>query len=125
MKTTTSETQHRLAGEMLFLEGDMPQGVYVLHSGEIELLFDAGTRAKNHALRITTAGQIIGLDSIVGHRRHDCSAICRTKCELTFIDGEAFLRSLDDDPAAWLAVLRQLSGNVNAVYEDLRLVAAG
>ncbi len=95
MNTTTSVTQHRLAGEMLFLEGDAPQGVYVLHSGEVELLFDGGTRAKNHALRVTTPGEVIGLDSVLGQRRHDCSAICAATCELTFIDSEAYLRSVD------------------------------
>lgn len=119
----SSETrQRRAAGEMLFLEGETPAGVYVLYSGEVDLLF---TKRDGNArpLRIATPGQILGLSSVVMRRPHDCSAVARTACEVGFIGRDDFLGSLDDAPAAWFNVLRVLSSDVNAVYDDVRALA--
>jgi CRP-like cAMP-binding protein len=116
----SSETrQRRDAGEMLFLEGETPAGVYILHSGEVELLF--ATRNGNaKPLRVATHGQILGLSSVVMRRPHDCSAIARTLCQVGFIGRDEFIKSLNDTPSIWLSVLRMLSSDVNAVYDDMR-----
>jgi CRP-like cAMP-binding protein len=111
-------------GEMLFLEGETPAGVYVLHSGEVDLLFmNRDGNAK--PLRVVSPGQILGLSSVVMQRPHDCSAIARTPCEVGFIARDEFLQSLHDTPAIWLSVLRMLSSDVNAVYDDMRALAVG
>ena len=34
-----------------------------------------------------------------------------------------FRRALDDSPAVWFSVLRVLSNEVNAVYDDMRVMA--
>lgn len=120
---TPSETmQHRAAGEMLFLEGDAPAGVYVLHSGEVDLLF-AARNGSVRALRLATPGQILGLSAVVMRERHDCSAIARVPCEVGFIAGDTFLRILDERPSVWCGVLRLLSSDLNAAYDDIRALA--
>jgi CRP-like cAMP-binding protein len=114
-----STRQHRVAGEMLFLEGETPAGVYVIHSGEVDLLF-MNRRGNAKPLRVATQGQILGLSSVVMERPHDCSAVARTPCDVGFIGRDEFLQSLHDTPAIWLSVLRLLSSDVNAVYDDMR-----
>lgn len=104
---------------MLFMEGETPAGVYVLHSGEVTLLFmkrDGNAKP----LRVATPGQILGLSSVVMRRPHDCSAVARTPCEVGFIGRDELLQSLHDTPAMWLNVLRRLSSDVNAIYGDIR-----
>jgi CRP-like cAMP-binding protein len=124
-RLTSSELrQHRDPGEMLFLEGQAPSGVYVLHSGEVELLF-AARNGKAKPLRLVSSGQILGLSAVVMRRRHDCSAIARTPCEIGFIDRGEFLRLLEECPGLWLSVLRLLSNDVHAVYDDMRALTAG
>jgi CRP-like cAMP-binding protein len=121
----SSETrQRRAAGEMLLLEGETPAGVYVLYSGEVDLFFVARD-GNAKPLRVVTPGQILGLSSVVMRRPHDCSAIARTSCQVGFIGREEFLRSLDETPAIWLSVLRMLSSDVSAVYDDMRTLAVG
>lgn len=117
---TSSETlQHRATGEMLFLEGESPAGVYVLHSGEVDLLF--GSRnGEVKALRVATPDQILGLAAVVMGRTHDCSATVRTRCEVGFIEREEFLRTLESNPSFRFNVLRQLSSDVNSIYDDIR-----
>jgi CRP-like cAMP-binding protein len=116
--------QHRAAGEMLFAEGETPAGVYVLHAGEVELVFTPRD-GEPKPLRVVNPGRILGLSSVVMQHPHDCSAIARTECEIGFVDREEFLRSLEKTPAIWLSVLRMLSTDVNAVYDDMRALAIG
>jgi len=120
---TDRETlQHRPAGTILFNEGDQPRGIYLVHSGTVELLM----RARNgdwKRMRTAFAGEIIGLESVVSRRPHDATARAITSCELGFIERESFLRVLDESPAIWFSVLRLLSQGVNASYDSLRNVA--
>ncbi len=110
-------------GETLFHEGEQPKGVYVLHSGTVKLLF-AGKDGNAKALREAQPGQILGLSSVVTRRAHDCTATAAEPCEIAFIEPADFLRALDDSPAVWFSVLRVLSTEVNAVYDDMRVMAA-
>ena len=117
------ETLLRLRrGETLFREGEQPRGVYVVHSGKLELLFSSRNGAK--PLREAQPGQILGLTSVVTRREHDCTATADEPCEVAFIERDDFLRALDDSPAVWFSVLHVLSNEVNAVYDDMRALAA-
>ena len=120
---TDRETlQHRPAGTILFNEGDQPRGIYLIHSGTVELLM----RARNgdwKRMRTASAGDILGLESVVSIRPSDATARAITSCDLGFIERESFLRVLDESPAIWFSVLRLLSQGVNASYDSLRNVA--
>lgn len=118
------ETLLRLrAGETLFREGETPRGVYVLHSGTVDLFFSARDGSAK-PLREAQPGQILGLSCVVTQRPHDCTATAAEPCEVAFIERDDFLRALDDSPAVWFSVLRVLSSEVNAVYDDIRTMAA-
>jgi CRP-like cAMP-binding protein len=117
---STFETLRRCApGTVLFREGEEPRGVFVMHEGIVDLLFSA-RNGNTKPLRIAEPGQILGLSCVVGARVHDCSATARTPCLAGFIERDVFLRALDENPAIWFNVLRLLSTDVNAVYEDMR-----
>jgi len=120
---TERETlQHRPAGTILFNEGDQPRGIYLIHSGAIELLLrDRNGEWKR--MRSASSGDILGLESVVSHRPHEYTARAFSSCELGFIEKESFLRVLDESPAIWFSVLRLLSQGVNASYASLRRVA--
>jgi CRP-like cAMP-binding protein len=110
-------------GDTLFREGDEARGVYVLQSGQVDLLF-CSRKGEAKPLRVAQAGQILGLSCVVTQRPHDCSATAATPCKVGFIDSGAFQRVLTECPAVWFSVLRLLSSDVNAVYEDIRALAA-
>jgi len=119
-----SETLLRVRpGDTIFREGEMPRGVYVLRSGKVDLLFFARNGAAK-PLRVAEPGQILGLSCVVTNRNHDCTAVAHTSCEIGFIERDDFLRMLDESPAVWFSVLRFLSNDVNAVYGDMRALAA-
>jgi CRP-like cAMP-binding protein len=113
--------QHRPAGTILFNEGDQPRGIYLIHSGTVELLMRARNDDRKR-MRTTSAGDILGLESVVSLRANDATARAITPCELGFIERESFLRVLAESPAIWFSVLRLLSQGVNASYDSLRNV---
>ena len=108
---------------MLFLEGEYPVGVYILYSGGIDLLFSARNGSVK-PLRIAQPGRILGLSAVVLMRQHGCSATTRTGCDVGFIGRDELLGTLDEDPEVWLSVLRILSSDVEAAYNDIRALAA-
>jgi CRP-like cAMP-binding protein len=110
--------QHRPAGTILFNEGDQPRGVYLIHVGTVELLM----RARNghwKRTRSASAGDILGIESVVAFRANDTTARAITSCDLGFIERESFLRVLDERPAIWFSVLRLLSQGVNASLRNV------
>lgn len=110
-------------GEILFREGEEPRGVYLLQSGQVDLVFSTKTGTAK-ALRGMKAGQILGLSSVVTRTPNDCTATTATACTVGFVDRESFLRTLQESPAVWFTVLQLLSSDVNAVYDDMRLLVA-
>lgn len=111
------------AGRLLFHEGDDPRGIYVVHSGQVDLVF-SGKNGNAKPLRVAEEGQILGLSCVVSHRPHDCSATTRTACELGFIDRDTLLEQIDHSPAIWFSVLQLLSEDVNSCYDCMRSITA-
>lgn len=107
---TRTELQRFAAGRVLFEEGQVPAGVYVLHSGEVAL--GNGVTAR--------AGEILGLMAVISGRTHLSSAVAVSPCEVGFIGRDEFRDLVDESPAVWFTVLRQMSQDVNASYEVIR-----
>lgn len=108
-------------GRLLFREGEEPRGVYILHSGHVDLVF-SGRNGTAKPLRVAEEGAILGLSCVVSRRCHDCSATTRTPCELGFIDRDTFLRQVDHSPSIWFSVLQLLSQDVNSCYDCMRSI---
>jgi CRP-like cAMP-binding protein len=110
------------AGRTLFFEGEEPRGVYVIHSGTVDLVFSAKDgRAK--ALRLARAPQIVGLSSVFSRKPHDYTATIRSTSELGFVDAATFHQLLESSPTIWFSVLRLLSEDVNSCYDCMKDIA--
>ena len=111
------------AGKVLFREGESPNGVYVLLSGEVDLVFSSrGGLAK--PLRVVAAGQVLGLSCVVSGRLHDCSATTRSQCVTGFVVRDRLARLLEENPRLWFSVLQTLSSEINSCYECMRSLSA-
>lgn len=111
------------AGKQLYRETENPRGVYVLLSGEADLLFSSRSGLAK-PLRIAEAGQILGLSCVVSGRAHDCSATARSSVVTGFIAKDKFLSLLDENPALWFSVLQMLSTDINSCYDCMRTLTA-
>ena|ERR1043166_2555862 len=111
------------AGIVLFRESEDPAGVYVLLSGDVDLVF-ASRAGVVKPLRIAGAGQILGLSCVVSGRPHDCSATTRTSAVTGFIPKSTFLELLDENPPLWFSVLQMISSEINSCYDCMRTLSA-
>lgn len=120
---SVEQIQRWPTGKTLFLEGDAPRGVYVIHSGEIELVF-AGRKGLRKALRVACRGEVAGLGDAISNTTHDCTATTRTAARVGFIPLSELLRMLDQTPSLWLSIARMLSVDVNSCWASMRRLGA-
>ena len=105
-------------GSVLFREGELAAGVYILYAGEVILVhaLDDGTERA----RIACAGEILGVSATMSGCAHAATAIATTAWAVGFIDRDEFRSLIEGSPALWFTVLRQLSHGVNESYSIIR-----
>ena len=113
------ELQRRGPGAVLFREGDPPRGVYIIHSGAVDLVF-AARNGTAKPLQLAGEGQIVGLSSIVSGRAHDATAVVRVPSELGYVEGRTLMELLERNPSAWFDVLQFLSQDVSSCWDSMR-----
>ena len=117
------ELQRHAPGSVLFCEGNPPLGVYIIHSGTVDLVF-AARNGISKPLQVAGDGQIVGLSSLVSGREHDATAIVRTPSELGYVDGPRLMALLERDPSAWFDVLQFLSQDVSSCWDSMRKISS-
>jgi len=111
------------SGHRLFSDGDEVCGVFVIHSGEVELLLST-RNGEPRTLRASGPGQILGISGLMSGRPHDCTAVTRRPSVIGYVSKDDFMAAVDQQSGAWLAVLHLLSEDINVSYENLRAIAA-
>jgi CRP/FNR family transcriptional regulator len=83
-------------GEQLFKEKDETRGLYLIHSGKVEIskLTSDGWR---QTIAVLTPGHFFGELSILEKRRHEASAIAAEDTELFLIAKEDFEKLMEED----------------------------
>ena len=115
--------ERRSPGSVLFEEGDVPLGIFIVHSGQVDLVFSARNGARK-ALRTVRAGQILGLSDIVAGTRCDCTATIRTASRIGFVATGDLQRMLDEDPSLWIAIAESLSVDLGSCWQSMRSLGA-
>jgi CRP-like cAMP-binding protein len=110
-------------GVSLFKENEAPVGVHVLLSGEVDLLF--ARRGDDVPLHFASAGQILGLSSLVSGRNHEYTATATTTVLTNFIERDVLFNVLHDNPQRWFDVLQVLSSDIISCYDRVKQLATG
>ncbi|MDI6889533.1 MAG: cyclic nucleotide-binding domain-containing protein [Thermodesulfovibrionales bacterium] len=95
-------------GEYLFKEKDETGGVYLLHSGKIEIsrVTADGWR---QTLAVVTPGDFFGELSILERRKHVASAIAVEDVELFLIPKKDFERLMEEDVKLACYIIRKIA----------------
>ena len=109
------------AGAMLFVEGETPQGAFVLSTGRVKLSICSAT-GKVIILRIAKPGEILGLHAAVSSTGFQATAETVEQCQVSFVRRDEFLRFLREHPEASLEAARQLSASYQEACEQLRAI---
>lgn len=95
-------------GEQLFKEKDDTRGVFLLHSGKVEIsrVTADGWR---QTLTVVTPGDFFGELSILERRHHVASAVAVEDAELFLIPKEEFERLMDQDTKLACYILKKIA----------------
>ncbi len=99
---------------IFFRENEDPRGVYCMYSGIIKITKQDSDR-REHIVRFTRPGEIIGMHAVVGKHRYYRSAVALEPCLACFIPKDSFLRFLHQTPALLLEIMKFLCREVEEI----------
>lgn len=105
-------------GRELFLEGQAPQGIYILYSGRAEL---SVTDFHGHQMVLGTAmpGDVLGLSAALSGKHYEETAVAAVNCQIGFVKCPDFLQFLGQHPEAAFWVVQLLSDRVTTTLDQL------
>jgi len=107
------------AGALLFLEGQVPRGVFVVCTGRVKLL-TRSSDGKTLIIRISRSGDVLGLAAVVLDRRYEVTAEMMEPGQANFILRESFMQFVREEPGVVLRVAAELSRSYYSTFEGIR-----
>ena len=92
------------AGDLLWLDGDDPESLFVLLSGEVEI-FAAGEKV-DHIKPVQTLGEV----PLLSGERHDDEAVCATPCVLLDLSAQVIAQVLQRNSEICQRICRNAVG---------------
>jgi CRP-like cAMP-binding protein len=106
---------------VLFGEGDISRGIYVVNGGEIKLSMFRG-RTKGVQSRLARRGEILGLGPTVSGRPYEVTAEALGPCQVSFVPSPDFMRLMQQDSEFAFHVIHHLCADIGSVFRSVRFV---
>lgn len=107
------------AGALLFVEGQVPRGAYVLCKGRVKLTLTS-PGGKTIIVRIAEPGEALGLHAVISGEPYELTAETLQPCQMHFIKGAEFLKLLGENREASVNTIKHLSVNYRAACQEIR-----
>jgi CRP/FNR family transcriptional regulator, cyclic AMP receptor protein len=113
-------SQHSVlpAGTVLFVEGELPRGIFILCSGKVRLS-TTSREGKMLILKTAAAGEAIGLSAAISGLRYEMTADTATPCQLNFVDRKSLLELLQSHGEFGVHAAQSLSRESQEAYRDI------
>ena len=95
-------------GAVLFVEGQMPRGIFVLCKGSAKLSINSPS-GRTVIVKLAEPGEVLGLSATISGKPYEVTAETIDPCQVNFVKREDFLHFLKDDVEACFKVAEQLS----------------
>ena len=105
------------AGTRLLNRGVLPDGVYFVDKGTVEITVPGDARAVQ--LAVAGPGKVFGLRAAVSGALPEINVVCREECVVSVVPRDKFMSVIKDHPEAYIAVARVLSRDLK-MADDLR-----
>ncbi|HVR42135.1 MAG TPA: Crp/Fnr family transcriptional regulator [Thermoanaerobaculia bacterium] len=106
-------------GSVLFVEGDVPRGVYIVCRGEAKLS-TTSSDGKTLIVRIAEAGEVLGASATILGRPYELTAETLEPSQVSFVRRDDFLRFVETRPEASLNTARVLSEKYQSAQREIR-----
>jgi CRP/FNR family transcriptional regulator len=105
----------------LFVEGQLPRGVFVLCSGKVKLS-TSSSDGRTLILRIADAGEVLGLPATVTGKPYELTAEVIEPTQANFVSRKDFLQFLSEHGEAALRVAQQLGETYHSAVAEMRTI---
>ena len=95
-------------GALLFVEGQLPRGIFVLCKGSVKLSLNSPS-GRTIIVKLAEPGEVLGLSASISGKPYEVTAETINPCQVNFVKRDDFLRFLKDDVEACFKVAEQLS----------------
>lgn len=106
------------AEQVLFRQGEIPAGLYILNCGEATLTMDS-PGGKPLISTKAAPGSLLGLPGLIGNQPYTLSAVARTGAELSFVSRDDFAALMVSNPPLSLKVLQVLAAEVRSARNTM------
>ncbi len=106
------------SGAVLFVEGQMPRGAFVLCSGKVKLS-TTSREGKVLILKVAEAGEVLGLSATISGTCYELTAETAMPCHINFVEREAMLRLMEKSGEMGSHAAQALSREFQSVYRDI------
>jgi CRP-like cAMP-binding protein len=96
------------AGEVLFLQGQFAERLYLLNSGQVEIRFKPDD-GEEMTIAVIEAGGAFGWSSALGRPSYTSSAVCTADGRCLSIRGRDLRRICEEHPGIGVVVLERLA----------------
>src|SRR6202140_1610067 len=95
-------------GAVLFVEGQLPRGIFVLCKGSVKLSINSPS-GRTVIVKLAEPGEVLGLSATISGKPYEVTAETIDPCQVNFVKCDDFLRFFKEDVDAWFKVAEQLS----------------
>jgi CRP/FNR family transcriptional regulator len=95
-------------GAVLFVEGQLPRGIFVLCKGSVKLSINS-PNGRTIIVKLAEPGEVLGLSATISGKPYEVTAETIDPCQVNFVKRDDFLHFLKDDVEACFKVAEQLS----------------
>jgi len=103
---------------VLFVEGQMPRGAFVLCSGKAKLS-TTSREGKVLILKIAEAGEVLGLSAVIAGEPFELTAETAGPCQINYVEREALIRLMEKNGELGLHASQALSREFQSAYRDI------
>ena len=107
------------AGAVLFVESQVPRGVYMLCKGRVKLSM-ASPGGKTVIVRVVEAGELLGLHSAISGDAHEVTAETLQPCQIDFVRRDDFIKLLHEHGDATISAMKQFSNYYRGACHQIR-----
>jgi CRP/FNR family transcriptional regulator, cyclic AMP receptor protein len=105
-------------GALLFVEGQLPRGAFVLCSGKVKLS-TTSRDGKVLILKMAGPGEVLGLSAVISGEPFEMTAETAAPCQVNFVEREPLLRLMEKNGELGLHSAQALSKEFQAAYRDI------
>lgn len=106
-------------GAVLFVEGQLPRGIFVLCKGTVKLSINSPS-GRTMIVKLAEPGEVLGLSATISGKPYEVTAETIDPCQVNFVKRDDFLRFLKDDVDACFKVAEQLSEKYHTACKEVR-----